>query len=147
LILVDGVPIFNISKLIAFDPLKLRKLEANNKRYFMGESSYPGILNFTTYKGDFAGFELEPHAIVLDYEGLQLEREFYSPVHDGSEADTRLPDFRTLLYWSHDVAVDAKGERHVRFYTSDKTGDYVVIVQGLSAGGESGSAMFKFEVK
>ncbi|NCI51559.1 hypothetical protein GWC95_16640 [Sediminibacterium roseum] len=147
LVLVDGVPVFNMNKLIAFDPLKMRKLEAYNKRYFMGESSYPGILNWTSYKGDFAGFELEPRALVLDYEGPQLEREFYSPVHDGSEKDERLPDFRTLLYWSHSVPADAKGERRVNFYTSDKKGDYVVVVQALGDGGDCGSTMFKFEVK
>lgn len=147
LVLVDGVPIFNMNKLIAFDPLKMRKLEAYNKRYFMGEPAYPGILNWSSYKGDFAGFELEPRALVLDYEGMQLEREFYSPIHDGSEKDERLPDFRTLLYWSPSVAANAKGEQRVNFYTSDKKGAYVVIVQALGATGDCGSAMFKFEVK
>jgi hypothetical protein len=147
LVLLDGVPVFNMNKLISFDPLKLRKLEAYNKHYFMGNPSFPGILSFTSYKGDFAGFELDPRALVIDYEGLQLEREFYSPEYDGSDVNDHTPDFRTLLYWSHDVPADAKGERRVHFYTSDKKGNYVVIVQGLTAAGECGSATFGFEVK
>jgi hypothetical protein len=147
LVLVDGVPVFNMNKLISFDPLKLRKLEAYNKHYFMGTPSYPGILSFTSYKGDFAGFELEPRALVIDYDGLQLEREFYSPEYDGSDVNDHTPDFRTLLYWSHDVPTDSKGERRVHFYASDKKGNYVVIVQGLTATGQCGSATFGFEVR
>lgn len=148
LIMVDGVPIFNVDRLMGYDPLKMRKLEVYNKRYFLGGSSFSGILNWTSYKGDLANFELEPRALVIDYEGVQAEREFYSPSYDNTnQAIEHTPDFRTLLYWSHDIKTDPNGERHVRFYSSDKKGNYVAVIQGLTPNGYCGSSLLQFEVK
>jgi hypothetical protein len=147
LLLVDGVPIFNVDRLMGYDPLKMRKLQVYNRRYFLGNSFFSGILNWTSYKGDLANFELDPRALVIDYEGLQLQREFYSPVYDDPASLAHTPDFRTLLYWSPEIKADQSGERHVRFYTSDKKGNYVAVIQGLSNNGQCGSSLLHFEVK
>ena len=148
LMLIDGVPVFSPDRLMSYDPLKIRKLEVYNRRYFLGSSFFSGVLDWKTYDGNLAGFELEPRSLAIDYEGMQLQREFYSPVYDTPEAlVSRLPDYRTLLYWSPSVIADAKGERHVRFYSSDKKGDYIAVIQGLAANGACGSNTLQFEVK
>ena len=146
LILVDGMPVFSVDKLMGFDPMKMRKLEVYNHRYFMGNSFFSGIMNFTTYKGDMANYELDPRAMVIDYEGLQLDREFYSPMYD-TNINSHIPDFRTLLYWAPMLNPEKDGQRHLRFYTSDKKGIFVAVIQGLSKEGECGSTIMKFEVK
>lgn len=148
LILLDGVPVFDIDKLIALDPLKVRKLDMIHRKYFLGATSYEGIMNWTTYKGDLGGYILDPHAAVIDYEGLQLKREFYSPSYATEEASaTHLPDFRNVLYWSPVVSTDSLGKHALSFYTSDIPGKYVIVVEGLSADGATGSGMMSFEVK
>ncbi len=147
MILVDGVPIFNVDRLMSYDPLKMRKLEVYNKRYFQDNSFFSGILDWTSYKGDLANFELDPRALVIDYEGLQLQREFYSPAYDSPGSLSHTPDFRTLLYWSHEINPDKNGERHVRFFTSDKKGKYVAVFQGLTNNGQCGSTLLSFEVR
>jgi hypothetical protein len=142
--LVDGIPVFDINKIFNIDPLKVRKLEVVPKIYLYGPSVETGIFSFTTYKGDLGGVELDPRAVVIDYEGLQLRREFYSPVYGTQEQSaSRIPDFRNLLFWS--PAVSANGT--VSFYTSDAPGKYVGVVQGLTAKGDAGSRYFTFEVK
>ncbi len=146
LVLLDGVPVFNINKVFTIDPLKVRKLEVINERYFYGPSEEEGIFSFTTYKGDLGGVELDPHAVVIDYEGLQLQREFYSPVYDTEvRATSRIPDFRNLLYWSPSVVTQDKGG--VSFYTSDQPGKYVGVVQGITSKGDAGVQYFTFDVK
>lgn len=147
LMLVDGVPVFDADKLVAFDPLKMKKLEVVNYRYFLGDSYFQGIMNWHTYKGDLAGYELSPRATVIDYESLQSGREFYMPVYDTPEkAASRIPDFRNLLYWSPDI-VSGKGKKQVDIYTSDTKGKYIAVIQGLTPDGRSGSGMLRFEVK
>jgi hypothetical protein len=146
LVLVDGVPVFNINKIIAIDPLKVRKLEVMPNVYYYGPSKETGIFSFTTYKGDLGGIELDPRAIVIDYEGLQLRREFYSPVYETpAQITNRIPDFRNLLYWSPSVNTQGKGA--VSFYTSDQPGKYIGVVQGLTANGDAASQYFTFDVK
>lgn len=146
LMLVDGVPIFNVDKIIAVDPLKVRKLEVIPSRYYYGNSESEGIFSFTTYKGDLGGIELDPLTIVMDYEGIQLHRIFYSPVYDTPEKEaSRIPDGRNLLFWSPDV--EARGKASVTFYTSDQKGKFVGAVQGITSNGQAGCQYFTFDVK
>ncbi|WP_432328984.1 hypothetical protein ACRQ5D_11310 [Mucilaginibacter sp. P25] len=147
LVMLDDVPVFNIDKVMGIDPLKVRKLEDVPYRYYWGPSVYEGILSFTTYKGDLGGVEIDPKAVVLDYEGLQLQREFYSPVYDTEQSvKNRLPDFRNLLYWGPDINTSAAGKNQLSFYTSDQTGKYIGIVQGVTLQGDIASQYFSFEV-
>lgn len=147
LILLDGVPIFNIDSLMVLDPLKVRKLDMVQRRFFYGSTSYQGIMNWITYKGDLGGYVLDPHATVVDYEGLQLQREFYSPSYaTDDQAASHLPDFRNVLYWNPAVSQDAAGKSTLSFYSSDLPGKYVVVVEGLTADGDGGSGIAGFEV-
>jgi hypothetical protein len=147
LVLLDGVPIFNMDKAFTIDPLKIKKLEMINQVYFWGPVFADGIISLTSYKGDMGGFEIDPRAVILDYEGMQLQREFYSPVYDTPQLKkSRLPDFRNVLYWAPDVNTDFKGNAKVSFYTSDKAGKYIAVFQGLTGSGKAGSCYFKFDV-
>lgn len=144
LVILDGVPIFDINKIFSVDPLKVNKLEVNRERYFYGPSADEGIFSFTTYKGDLGGVELNPKAVVIDYEGMQLRREFYSPAYEtDAQVKSRIPDFRNVLYWT--PAVNDQGK--ISFFTSDQAGKYVGVVQGLTNNGDAGSQYFTFDVK
>jgi hypothetical protein len=148
LVMLDGIPIFDMNKVLAIDPLKVKRLDVIKDRYFWGPADAEGILSYASYKADLAGVELDPHAIVMDYEGMQLRRVFYSPVYEtDSQVAGRVPDFRSLLFWSPTINTDAQGKNRVTFYTSDEEGKYVGIIQGITANGESGSQYFTFEVK
>ncbi len=147
LVLVDGVPVPDVNDIIRFDPLKFNKVEIVAKRYLLGDSVYSGILSFSTYNGDLSGFPLARNAYTLDYEGLQLQREFYSPLYETKEQQTsRIPDFRNLLYWSPDITMNPMGKNETSFYTSDLPGRYTVIVQGITTGGQAGSFRTSFTV-
>ncbi|UOQ81618.1 hypothetical protein [Hymenobacter sp. 5414T-23] len=105
-------------------------------------------MSYSTYKGDLAGFQLDPRALIQEYEGVQYQREFYSPSYaTAEEKQRRLPDMRNLLYWNPDVTTTATGSTTLEFFTSDQPGTYEVVVQGLAADGLSGTARFQFEVK
>jgi hypothetical protein len=147
-ILLDGVPVFDVDKIIAYDPLKVQKLEVVASRYILGPIKANGILSYTTYKGDLPGFSLNPHDVILDYDGLQNQRIFYSPDYSTEEAlQSRLPDFRNVLYWSPDINTNANGEGKISFFTGDIPGKYVVEIQGISADGNAGSSSFTFDVE
>jgi hypothetical protein len=148
LVLLDGLPIFDMNKLMEFDPLKVKKLEVVTRKFFSGNDAIEGIVSYTTYKGDLDGFQIDPGALVLEYEGLQLQREFYSPVYATKEqTESRLPDFRNLLYWSPDIKTDETGNKRLSFYTSDRPGKYAMVVQGINANGFAGSKVVYFTVK
>ena len=148
LVLLDGVPIFDMDKVIDFSPLKIRQIDVITNNYFIGQSLFPGVISFMSYKGDLAGFLISPSVLRLDYDGLQWQREFYSPRYEtDKQLSSRLPDARTVLYWNPDLKTDAHGKGRVQFYTSDQAGTYVVDVNGLTTDGQAGSQRILFEVK
>lgn len=148
LMLLDGVPFFDEDEIMNFNPLLIKKLEVVTKRYYLGPGSYPGIVSYRTYSHDLAGFELQPKALKLDYEGLQLQREFYQPVYDSPALrDSKMPDQRTLLYWNPDVNTSAAGIAGFEFYTSDVPGVYQVVVEGMTNQGYMGFGTTEFTVR
>ena len=147
LTLFNGVPIFETNKIMQYDPLKVKKIEVVKRKYFSGPLILNGIVNFITYQPD-ASMISDPHSVVVDYEGLQHRREFYSPVYETQEQiDSRLPDFRNVLYWSPTVRTDASGQTQINFYTSDVKGRFIVVLQGLTRDGVPGNGSAVFEVK
>lgn len=145
LILLDGVPVFNVSKLLAVDPLKVKSLEVVQKKYYLGPSSFDGILNWKTYNGDLANLELDPSAVVIDYEGLQPERAFYMPEYENN-LSSHIPDFRNVLYWNPNINLQHNKDQVLSFYTSDLPGRYAVVIQGVSASGLCGSTINTIDV-
>jgi hypothetical protein len=145
LTLLDGVPVFNINQVLDMDPLKIKKIEVLTRRYFLGPLDMNGLVSLSTYNGDLGGLELDPRSIKLNYEGLQKQREFYSPRYpDAATRNSRLPDQRFLLHWKPSFKI--KSEAKFDFYTSDVEGQFIVVVEGLSKGGLPGYSTTSFKV-
>ncbi len=109
--------------MLNYDPLKVKRLDIVTEKYYYGNLAFGGILNFATYNGDLPGVDLDPHTIVLDYPGLESQREFQSPAYSSREAlDARLPDFRRLLYWQSFLNTDRTGAKTQSFFSSDLPG-------------------------
>jgi hypothetical protein len=128
------------------DPLKIKKINITTTEFFLGPREYDGIVSYSTYDGDLGGYELSPGSLVLEYDGLQLEREFYSPQYETPlTSSSRKPDFRNVLYWSPHLKT-INGKQDISFYTSDIPGKYFVVVQGISDNGLLGASIVKFVV-
>ncbi|WP_432709437.1 hypothetical protein, partial [Pedobacter sp.] len=148
LVLLDGVPYFNMDQVMALDPLKIKSMDVIAHKYYWGPTVLEGIIKLNTYKNDLGGMDIDPRAVVLDYEGMQLQREFYSPVYETpDQKNSRIPDFRNVLYWSPNLTTDQQGNGNIAFYTSDQTGHYIGVIEGLSEDGIPGRKVFTFEVK
>ncbi|MFB9843019.1 hypothetical protein [Mucilaginibacter ginsenosidivorans] len=147
LAMLDSRPIFDAAKVLNIDPLKINKLEVVTGNYVYGPATLNGILSFTSYDAASINTELDPRAVVLDFDGLQLERKFYSPVYDTeAKGNSTTPDFRNTLYWNPDIRTGESGHLKLNFYTGDRAGSYMGIVEGISRDGETGYRYFYFEV-
>ncbi|MEO8766298.1 MAG: hypothetical protein ABI416_18505 [Ginsengibacter sp.] len=147
LVLLDGVPVADINKFMETDPLKLYKLEVLNRKYFLGNSVFEGILSWTSYKEDMAGYDPGRHAMLVDYDGMQPEREFYSPAYNTEDQlSSHIPDFRNVLLWSPHIKIAPGASKEINFFTSDMPGKYIVQVQGISGSGAPAFASSAFTV-
>lgn len=140
LILLDGVQVGDADKIIAMDPLKIKRLDVVSQNFLLHNQIYNGILSFSTYKGDLAGYTLDANTLVVAYDGLQLQREFFSPIYDVlKNRNEHIPDFRNQLYWSPNIQTNDNGVRRLSFYTGDIQGKFLIMIQGITAEGLSGS--------
>jgi hypothetical protein len=148
LILLDGVPVLDADDIMAFDPRRVRKLEVVTRPYYLGPATFPGIVSYTTYNGDLAGFQLDPQTVQLDYEGIQVQREFYKPFYESqAQRAERNPDLRSLLYWNPAITTNEDGKAQCDFFTSDVEGNFMIVVEGITADGKPGSSKYTFSVK
>ncbi len=147
LVLIDGIPVFDPTRIIALDPLKIKRIDVVAQKFYQNNLLYDGIIQYHSYQGDLAGYQLDPNALVIEYEGMQLEREFYSPIYETpGQLQSRLPDMRNLLYWSPEIRTDITGNKQVSFYTGDTPGKYIVVIQGITSNGLAGSSSTGFTV-
>jgi hypothetical protein len=148
LILLDGIPIGDASRIIALDPLKIKKIEVVMHKYYIGSSVFEGIVNVKSYNGELGVTQIDPNALVVEYEGLQQQRAFYSPRYDSQEAgESHMPDFRNVLYWAPRISTGANGKSQLSFYTSDIKGKFAIVIQGISKEGMPGNSVTFFEVR
>jgi len=148
LVMIDGVPLSNPHAIFSYDPLKARKLDVSLNRYSLGKAIFSGIISFSTYNGTFDAFELDPDVVGVDYNGLQLRREFYSPKYETrQQIDSRLPDLRNTLLWAPDIIIGKEGRTSLQFYSSDRSGKFVIVLQGISNNGDPVSSVTTFSVR
>lgn len=141
LVLLDGVPVFDINQIMAYDPLKVWRLDIVSSRYYYGKLSFKGIASYSTYTGNLPDFPLDQRALVTEYEGMRWQREFYSPVYELPEQiENRIPDVRTVLFWAPEVLTGTDGTKTLTFYSGDLPGRYLISVQGLTDTGLPGAA-------
>jgi hypothetical protein len=147
LVLLDGIPISDASKIIALDPLKIKRIEVVMYNYYTGSSVFAGIVNVKSYSGEMGATQIDPNSLVIEYDGLQQQREFYSPQYGSRESEeSHIPDFRNVLYWAPQITTGSDGKSQLSFYSSDLKGKFAVVVQGMTTDGLPGKTVTQFEV-
>lgn len=146
LILLDGVPL-NSDSILHVDPLQIRKLDLISKVFIKGAFVYDGVVSFTSYRPDAENIPHSSGDLLQLAEGLQPEKEFYSPAYPGQEERAgSLPDYRELLYWNPDVSTGENGKARLSFYSSDIPGNYLLYMQGMDSNGRVGWRTMPFTV-
>jgi len=148
LVLVDGIPFYNLGKLLDVSSKEIERIDILNSRYFFTEYIFDGIVNVVTKKGNLSVTDYDNSVFRQVFEGCQVPTGFSSPDYRRSDAgSSRIPDFRNTLYWKPDIITGTDGKASVSFYTSDEPGDYVITVEGVMADGSTGSCSIPLTIK
>jgi hypothetical protein len=75
-----------------------------------------------------------PGVTKITHPGYYQAREFYSPVYPLPDGGEGWPDFRTTLFWAPVIRTEGKGAKF-EFFTGDLPGNYLIRVEGVTAGG------------
>ncbi|MBT0813147.1 hypothetical protein KIH41_17800 [Litoribacter ruber] len=144
LVILDGVPIFDIDAISKFDPKDIRRIEVSNRYYKLGSLQLYGIINLYSFNNDFANFPIGSEVMILDYPSPQPSLSWNFPEH--SNKRNRSPDFRSLLHWNI-TQTENKNIEAVSFYTSELEGLFSAEYYSLDDTGKWVKAIDYFEVK
>lgn len=145
LVFVDRLPVTDIEELLTISPTSISHIELVNEIYIKGDNRYGGIISIHSKEGNLAGIRLPDNSIFFNYNGYSnnSESEVYSP----AGLQSHHPDYRNCLFWEPDFLAKSGTEDQIKFHTTDVTGDYVVLIRGLSEEGKiiTGSIDFRVE--
>ena len=68
MVLIDGMPVFNIERLLNYDARRIHYINIYSGQYTFGRGVYNGILSFVTRTGRLTNYPTEPNAQYLVYE-------------------------------------------------------------------------------
>ena len=137
MVMLDGLTVRDFDFVMDLDPLLIESIDIVDNYYFIGSLKYAGLVNFVTYKGEFAQQEVPDYLLELAYNALQTEREFYHPDYQvNSSKLERIPDYRTTLYWNPEVAISGDEKINLSFFTADDAGQYQIEINGISSSGQ-----------
>jgi len=135
--LIDGVPVFQPGVILESDPQVFSSIRVISSRYLYGNLMWDGIIDISSRAGDFSDFELPPASVRQTIQLFEPDREYIAVRYDTSEPyKDKLPDYRTVLLWKPDLTTDLEGMTHFEFTTSDVSGRYKIVIQGITASGQ-----------
>lgn len=147
-IFLDGVKIKDASIIAELDPSIVERIDVVKEKYFVGNYSFPGIVNIITKSADFSAIPLPGYMTRLLYRVTDPVKTFFSPEYSSSDLkNSNIPDFRNTLYWNPSVKTDSDGKFRIEFWTSDFVSDYEINVQGITSEGVIISARKSFRVE
>ena len=139
LVVLDGMPIMGSAgeALSIIDPSTVASIEVSKKQSSLRGTLAPyGVIAVYTKKKLLT--DEQPSNINLTtLEGYAMPEQFVHPNYDYSSPEHSSPDYRSTLYWNPNVSIDSSGSpAEVSFHTSDLTGTYRVVVEGVNGNGE-----------
>lgn len=143
LVLIDGVPFHDHSKVLAYNAHRIHYIHQYRGNYTLG-THYGGILSLITHRGTMPDIRVGTDMQMWSYEFPQDRPTFKIPDYDKEEVKaSHCPDFRHTLYWNPAV----EGKNRATFYTSDMEGTYVATLSGMDAEGKKIEVKWEFVVQ
>ncbi|WP_171595560.1 hypothetical protein [Marinifilum caeruleilacunae] len=133
----DGVLLKNIDEIIKLSPLKVKKVEVVNSKFFLQHVDFGYLLSFTTKEGNMADIEFDSRIFRQIHKGYVNSYRFKGPSYlTQNEKKSRLPDFRNTLYFNTFNKQDLLEPLNINFYTSDEETEFTIIIKGINKFGQ-----------
>ncbi|SNR15387.1 hypothetical protein [Tenacibaculum jejuense] len=130
LVIVDGRILQNHNDLINYDARKIKSIAIVRSEYYYGNSRYKGVILVDTFKNDFFNNSIGASDSYTIMPTEPYKKYFFQS--EKNRMDTRIPDYRTQLYWNPNLDITSKA---IVFFTSDVTGKFEIEIEGFTKKG------------
>ena len=130
LIMVDGIPIFDHSQVIEYDPLLVEYVVVYPYKYYTGWRSFCGMANFVTYKKNLPGIKFNDGVRVVQFKGCSYPMAFTC-----QEIGEDFPDYRELLYWHPQIKLPAGESSSIKVKIPANVKEIRICAEGMMENG------------
>ena len=145
-----GISINKVSgniKIMAINPEEVKQIDVINSIYYLEDQELGAIISIQTRKGDLSALDFDNRIFRQEFTGYEYSYSFSRPDYSiDSIFSSPMADFRNLLYWNPGIKSDKSKTSNIKFYTSDDSGNYLIIVEGINPKGEIERIEFPFSV-
>lgn len=145
LVLVDGLLIQDINELLEYRSSNIYKICIIQSGYYYGNTKFNGVISFVTKKNDFNSNLSGDFILKTNITPPLAKKSYYKPDYSDKTNNERIPDYRYQLLWLPDLKLN--NDNQVSFFTSDKTGNFEIVLEGFTEDGSPISMKNYFEVK
>ena len=145
LYIIDGVMTRDTDFFLSLNPdniVTIKVVSNHENLRALGNLGKNGAVIVHTKKID--NVQLRASSTTLPVNGLNRPVSFHVADHS---SNSRIPDFRSTVYWNPSITVPGEGNTNFTFYAPDNTGPLYITVRGLTADGRWFSARMKCLVK
>ena len=130
LIMVDGIPVFDHSQVIEYDPLLVESVVVYPYKYYTGWRSFCGMANFVTYKKNLPGIKFNDGVRVVQFKGCSYPMAFTC-----QEIGEDFPDYRELLYWHPQIKLPAGESSSIKVKIPANVKEIRICAEGMTENG------------
>lgn len=130
LIMVDGIPVFDHSQVIEYDPLLVESVVVYPYKYYTGWRSFCGMANFVTYKKNLPGIKFNDGVRVVQFKGCSYPMAFTC-----QEIGEDFPDYRELLYWHPQIKLPAGESSSIKVKIPANVKEIRICAEGMIENG------------
>jgi hypothetical protein len=145
IVLVDGFLLQDVDEILTFDPAFFTKINFVNKGYFINKYLFNGVVNLTTKDLNYTPKVDQDYIIMKKLDRPQLDKKYYTVNYSKNNLE-KIPDYRYQLCWEPNVT-EISSQKPFEFFASDISGNYKILIEGLSKNGEPISIENYFIVK
>ena len=130
LIMVDGIPVFDHSQVIEYDPLLVESVVVYPYKYYTGWRSFCGMANFVTYKKNLPRIKFNDGVRVVQFKGCSYPMAFTC-----QEIGEDFPDYRELLYWHPQIKLPAGESSSIKVKIPANVKEIRICAEGMIENG------------
>lgn len=133
LLFIDGVFVYDHSDFLAVDVKTIQTITLVQRDYQFGATEYQGVILLETIDASFGKNKNNAPYHEISLFTAQPRKNYYKQKYEGNSTKvfSTIPDYRHLLVWEPSVGITTSNTPF-SFYTSDVTGEYVVLIEGFT---------------
>ncbi|MFV0325838.1 MAG: hypothetical protein ACK5LF_15905 [Bacteroides xylanisolvens] len=137
-VIVNDIPYTDRQVLLDINADDISRMTFIRKDYNTFASQREGGAVVITLKSGASMYKTMPDQRMVSFSliGYAWPEYFYHPVYDTPEKKKyEMLDMRSTIYWNPSIQTDETGHRKIAFYTSDRPGNYHIIIEGVTIDG------------